>query len=106
MKAAQDSARENSELILYYQQTFYEIIEQTGLLNDLDDSSSVLSEEKRLALKEIFELNNERIRQDIEQDKTFSKPDEKKKLKRLEKFVKEFHDVVLEVDFRNLFTIY
>lgn len=66
MAKAQESARENSELILYYQQAFYEIIEQTGLLNDLDDPNSVLSEDKRLALKEILELNRERIRQDAE----------------------------------------
>ena len=44
------------------------MLESTGMLGKLD---SPLSEEKKLALNEIFELNRERIRKDAEQDKTF-----------------------------------
>jgi len=32
--------------------------------------------------------------------------DKTKKIERLEKFVKEFHDVVITVDFRSLFSFY
>jgi len=51
--------------VLYYQLTLYEMLEQTGILNKLGDDCPV-SEEKRLALEEIIQLNEERIRKDQE----------------------------------------
>lgn len=48
---------------------------------------SPLSEEKQLALKEIFELNQERLQKDKEQDSLSEKKDDKKKVNRLAKFV-------------------
>ena len=46
------------------------------------------------------------MRLDEEQDLTFIEPDEKKKIKRLETFVNDFHEVLLEVDFRQIFAHY
>lgn len=34
------------------------------------------------------------------------KPDNKRKVAQLKKFVKEFHDVIITVDFRSLFTFF
>lgn len=78
------------------------MLEETGITN-MDETKSMLSEEKKLAIKEIYELNNERLRQDREMEKTYIVVDEKKKLQRLEKFVEDFHDTILSVDFRSIF---
>ena len=78
------------------------MLEETGITN-MDETKSMLSEEKKLAIKEIYELNNERLRQDREMEKTYIVVDEKKKLQRLEKFVEDFHDTILTVDFRSIF---
>lgn len=43
---------------------------------------------------------------DREQDKTFIIPDEKKKIKRLENFVNNFHEVLITVDTRQIFSQY
>ena len=75
------------------------------MLDDLGQNSA-LSEEKRLFLQEIKELNEERIRQDEEQDRTFIEPDEKKKIERLEKFVKESHTLLEMVEIPKLFSQY
>jgi len=40
----QATARESVEKVLYYQQTLYEMLEQTGMLNE--NQESPLSEEK------------------------------------------------------------
>lgn len=69
----------------------------------MDETRSLLSEEKQLALKEIYELNKERIRKDEEMERTHVNVDEKKKLQRLEKFVQDFHDMIVSVDFRGIF---
>lgn len=81
-------------------------MENTGILNATTQEDSPLDEEKSLALKEIFELNQERLAKDREADLRSSKHDKKKKLERLEKFVRDFHDVVITVDFRSLFNFY
>ena len=81
------------------------MLQQTGILSNVGQDSP-LSEEKRLALQEIIELNQERIRLDDEQEQTFIEPDEKKKIARLENFVKDFHEVLLELDFRKIFNHY
>ena len=56
----QARAREDKEMVLYYQQILYEILENTGILNSVSEDSP-LSEEKQLALKEIMELNQDRL---------------------------------------------
>lgn len=61
----QSTAQEAKEQVLYYQLTLYEMLEQTGILTNVG-TDSPLSEEKRLALQEIIELNEERIRKDRE----------------------------------------
>ena len=104
-KEQQEKAKHNLELVLYYQQMMYELLEDTGLL-DVPEEESILSQEKRVAIQELFEINRERIRADQEQDKTFKQPDEKLKLKRLEKFISEFHNVVENVDFSQIFNSY
>lgn len=38
-------------------------------------------------------------------EKTYIVVDEKKKLQRLEKFVEEFHETILTVDFRSIFQV-
>ena len=81
------------------------MLEHTGMLSDLGEGS-MLSEKKQLELKEVFELNAERLRLDAEQDRTYRQPDEKKKLARLSKFVDEFHTAIVSVDFRSLFELY
>lgn len=58
---SQANARESNEKILYYQQTLFEMLEETGIMS-LDETRNVLSEDKQLALKEIYELNKERVR--------------------------------------------
>ena len=82
------------------------MLESTGMLNLPDDENSPLSEDKRIALNEIFELNQERIRKDAEQDASYMKPDEKKKIIRLNKFVRDFHEVLMSIDLRALFHFY
>ena len=104
-RQTQENARNSYEMLLYYQQSLYEMLESTGIMNDLGDES-ILSEEKKVALQEIIDLNKERIKQDEEMQKTYVNPDEKKRLKRLEKFVKAFHDVILIVDFKSIFENY
>ena len=71
-----------------------------------NEGLSPLPEEKQDILRELFDLNAERIRQDEEMAKTHIAPSEKKKLQRLEKFVNEFHKVILEVDFRSILESY
>ena len=96
---------EEKQLVLYYQQTLYEILESMGIMT-AGGEDSPLTEEKRLALREIRELNAERLHRDAEMDKVTIKPDDKKKVDRLNKFVKDFHDVIVTVDFRSLFSFF
>ena len=91
--------------MLYYQLTLYDMLQQTGILENLGPDSPI-SEEKCLALQEIIELKKERIRLDEEQDRTFIEPNEKKKIERLGKFVKDFDEVLRAVDFRSIFSHY
>lgn len=48
-------------------------------------------------------MNAERIRLDEEMKKTYIRPDDRKALKRLEAFVNDFHEAILEVDFAGFF---
>ena len=57
-------------------------------------------------LKELMELNEERIRMEAQMEQTYAVPDEKKTLKRLQKFVEQFHDVIETVNFRGIFKSY
>ena len=81
------------------------MLENTGILSAVGEDSP-LTEKSQLALKEIFELNTERLARDKQQESRNSKPNEKKKIERLEKFVSDFHDVVITVDFKSLFDFY
>ena len=81
------------------------MLENTGILSAVGEDSP-LTEQKQLALKEIFELNQERLQKDKEQESRKSKTDDKKKIARLEKFVTDFHNVIITVDFRSLFDFY
>ena len=57
-------------------------------------------------MKELFELHQERIRADDHQDKNYIVPDEKKKIARVTKFIKEFHDMIVTVDWRQILKVY
>ena len=52
----QARARDDKEMVLYYQQILYEMLENTGMLNAVGEDSP-LTEQKQIALREIFELN-------------------------------------------------
>ena len=52
----QNSVKEAVQQVLYYQLTLYDMLQQTGILSNVGQDSP-LSEEKRLALQEIIELN-------------------------------------------------
>ncbi len=56
--------RDSQEQLLYYQQVLYEILENIGMLQGIGANAgdSPLSEEKQLALRELLELNESRIR--------------------------------------------
>lgn len=81
------------------------MLEDVGILSNIGDDSPI-GAEKQLALKEIMELNKERIRKDDLENLTYVVPDEKRKIKRLEEFVNAFHDVLEFLDFGQIFVHY
>lgn len=105
---SKDGVREWLNKLLYYQDAMYSIFERIGMVEDLEEynKKSPISEEKFIFLKEIFSLNAERLRQEEEMNRTHIRPDERKTLKRLEVFVNEFHEAIIEVDFVSVFEAY
>ena len=53
-----------------------------------------------------MELNEERLRKDEEDAKLMAVPDPKRKLARLNKFVQDFHEIMVMIDFRGVFANY
>ena len=94
--------------MLYYQDTLYEVLERTGFLTNIEEynKKSPISKGKQTLLKELNILNFERLRQEDEMKRTYIKPDDKKTIKRLEDFVKNFHEAFVEVDFISVFESY
>ena len=105
---SKDGVREWLNKLIYYQDAMYSIFERIGMVEDLEEynKKSPISEEKFILLKEIFSLNAERLRQEEEMNRTHIRPDERKTLKRLEVFVNEFHEAIIEVDFVSVFEAY
>ena len=70
------------------------------------NEKSPISEEKFTIIQELFSLNAERLRQEEDMQRTHVKPDDRRSLKRLEVFVNEFHEAIIEVDFVGIFEAY
>ena len=67
----------------------YGVLERTGFIEDLEENNqrkSPISIEKQILLKELMELNMERLTLDKEMLKTHRKPDDKRTIKRLKEF--------------------
>ena len=67
----------------------YGVLERTGFIEDLEENNqrkSPISMEKQILLKELMELNMERLTLDKEMLKTHRKPDDKRTIKRLKEF--------------------
>lgn len=67
----------------------YGVLERTGFIEDLEENNqrkSPISMEKQILLKELMELNLERLTLDKEMLKTHRKPDDKRTIKRLKEF--------------------
>ena len=67
----------------------YGVLERTGFIEDLEENNqrkSPISMEKQILLRELMELNMERLAMDKEMHKTHRKPDDKRSIKRLKEF--------------------